>query len=749
MKSLSKQFSKIELSGCLRTKEIKGKYIVTLSEEVLINIHNLSSKKNTFYYRLIVINKDKNKKNSWEQMDFEINPSMQVSIFFYNDIDYLQWINGNNIYFFELFFDESNENNKNNFFKTLEKCLYSLTNNIPFEKVSNEIDINSPKYINNIGKIHNFEKHVDKLQSLLEKEDDDEIFNITEEIKNLLLVPVKLDTVINLERAKKILYAKGELYNYDINKEKLINLNKDKITFLSVYYLDNINFEYILCTETSNEYIISIDKLNSHINGKIINNKTKKFFCWTTNKCYTYIIGNCIGFIFEDNKCCSNFEKILNKCNDEYDEYNNTNLYKSLNINNNDSNNNNITNNNIINKINNNTNINNINYSPQKKINYFNINNLSSEEEDNEEENEENDSKSYEMDIDEDYKEIESSKESLNLFNLDSLSNDRTYCITDNKKIMAYKINQENDTIEKIGTLPIVQKYNRNSISPKQGLLYKSERNILFLDKNNPNIIYQYDLPKEKIINNWISDNVEISDICSMQKNGQTTDNSVIYGVNSKSIFTLDDRINNKNNIVEIKNYSKKNYSNKIMSTNNGEFMTGSIKGELRLYDKIGSKARNMFSFYGDPIKHIDISSDDKFILITFDKYLLLVNIMDKDGIKSGFYKNIKNNNRATPIRLQIKNNDIIEYGLANANYIDGKFNMNKNGENNIITSLGEYIIIWNFNDIKKGKFLNYKIKRVNDLIIDNTFKVGKGDKIIITLPNKVRIQNQKKIFTD
>ena len=72
---------------------------------------------------------------------------------------------------------------------------------------------------------------------------------------------------------------------------------------------------------------------------------------------------------------------------------------------------------------------------------------------------------------------------------------------------------------------------------------------------------------------------------------------------------------------------------------------------------------------------------------------------------------------------------------------------MNKNGENNIITSLGEYIIIWNYNDIRKGKIANYKIKKVNDLVIDNYFKVGKGNKIIIAMPNTIRIQKQKKIF--
>ena len=352
------------------------------------------------------------------------------------------------------------------------------------------------------------------------------------------------------------------------------------------------------------------------------------------------------------------------------------------------------------------------------------------------------------MDIDEEYKEVESSKDNINLFSLDSLSNNRTYCVTDDNKIMAYKINQGNNSIEKISSTSIESQYNGNDISFKQGLLYKSENNILFLDKNNPYTVHQYDIKKEKIINIWNTNNIAISDICSLEKNGQIKDNSLIYGVNQKAIFTLDDRVNNKNNIVEIKNYSNKIFSNKILSTNKGEFMTGRTKGELRLYDKIGNRAKNIFSFYGDPINYIDISSDDTFVLITCDKYLLLVDVMNKDGRKSGFNKTLKVNDRTTPIRLQMKQSDINKYGLTNSNYTAAKFNMNKNGENNIITSLGEYIIIWNFSDIKKGKFLNYKIKKIDDTIIDNKFKIGKGNKIIITLPYKVRIQNQKKIVS-
>ena len=166
------------------------------------------------------------------------------------------------------------------------------------------------------------------------------------------------------------------------------------------------------------------------------------------------------------------------------------------------------------------------------------------------------------------------------------------------------------------------------------------------------------------------------------------------------------------------------------------------------MFDKIGNRAKNLYSFYGDAIRHIDISSDEEFLLITFDKYLLLVNIMNQDGKKNGFYKSLKINERKDPIKLQINKNDASKYGLNDSYYTSAKFNLNKNWENNIITSLGDFIIIWNYNDIKKGKITNYKIKKINDFIIDNCFKFGNKNKIIITMPTKIRIQNQKKIIS-
>ena len=215
--------------------------------------------------------------------------------------------------------------------------------------------------------------------------------------------------------------------------------------------------------------------------------------------------------------------------------------------------------------------------------------------------------------------------------------------------------------------------------------------------------------------------------------------------MNPKSVFTLDERVNNKYNIGDIKLYQTKNYANKIMSNQNGQFITGGERGELRFYDRMGIKAKNLFSLYGDPIRHIDISSDDQYLLITCDKYLLLINNLSLKNDQNAFLTTIPLEERRSPLTLQVKTSDIAKYGLKDANFTPARFDLNEDGLNNIITSLGEYIIIWNYNDIRRKK-LNYKIKKADDLVIDNYFKSGKGNKIIIGMPTKVRIQNLKKI---
>lgn len=80
------------------------------------------------------------------------------------------------------------------------------------------------------------------------------------------------------------------------------------------------------------------------------------------------------------------------------------------------------------------------------------------------------------------------------------------------------------------------------------------------------------------------------------------------------------------------------------------------------------------------------------------------MNVYDTDGENSAFTKQINYENRRSPVTLRLNAKDISKYGLPNASFTPARFDNNDSGVNNIITSLGEYIIIWNYNDIRKGR---------------------------------------------
>ena len=738
MQAKEQKVTRIEILGRLLTQDVNKENLIVQSEECLATLLDLSKPGIPFNYSLYITNQDKNENSRWDKLAFQIQPQMQMSVFANKDIDVLQWVTKTNIYFLEILYDESNEINKHYFWKVLEQCLCSASKKISFERASIECQKSSIKYIRNLGQINDVESHckyvLRQLAELRKKEEIEK--ELLQNMKNLRIQLPKVNSIVNTEVAKKIFEGKGELYNYDNDKEELVNLNNKMKVMLRIYKLDSQRFDYILCVETLDEEpsLLVIDQISENINGQMVQiEQGKFFFVWITSKFYTKIVGNCIGYLFDDPSDFEKFKIIFEKCKYEsktgvayetLEEKNRKYLESARNYNNIDC------------------------FSDDEKEG-------ENEEEEEKEEKEEKKKKFNKkkknreeiMDLDEGYNEVESSnKEVLNKFCVDALTNDRTFCVNDNNEIVVYKSNFNDDTIEKFSSLPVIKEYKGKNVILNKGLLYKSEQNMLLLDENNPYVLYQYDLPKGKIVSEWNTDKTKISDICSLKRNGQTTDEKVIYGVNPKSIFTLDERVNNKNNIGEIKTYQTKNFANKIISSGEGQFVTGGEKGDLRFYDRIGIKAKNLMSLYGDPIRHIDISSDDQYLLLTCDKYLLLINVNDLKGESSAFKKTIKLEERRGPLTLQIKTKDIAKYELQNAVFTSARFDHNESGLNNIITSLGEYIIIWNYNDIRKGKVDKYKIQKTDDLIIDNYFKVGKGNRIIVGMPTKMRIQNLKKI---
>ena len=465
-------------------------------------------------------------------------------------------------------------------------------------------------YVQRLGQINDLEQHVKYMVNQLNKQrqKEEEEKELIKQMGNLKIRMKKVDDIINREVVKNIFEALGELYNYDSTKDELVNVNNKQKVMLKIYKLDSQRFDYALSIETvdSNPNLISIDKISENINGQM----NSQCFCWMTSNIYIPTMNNCMGFLFDDVSESEKFSSIFEKCK-----------YESK-----------------------------MGESPASAPpRYYTNTECFSSDEDEEEKKEEEEKKKKKknkkvkkkkdrdeiMDLDDNYKEVESSSNNNNVFNkfcIDSLSNDRTFCVNNNNEIVVYKSNTHDDVLEKLSSLPVIQEYKGKNVVLNKGLLYKSEQNMLLLDQNNPYVLYQYDLPKGKIVNEWKTDKTSISDICPLKRNGQTTDEKVIYGVNPKSVFTLDERVNNKNNIADIKTYQTKTHANKIISTGEGQFVTGGEKGDLRFYDRIGIKAKNLISLYGDPIRHIEISSDDQYLLLTCDKYLLLINVTDKNG---------------------------------------------------------------------------------------------------------------------
>ena len=723
MKAKQQNAQKIEVLGRLLSQEISKPNLVVLTEECLVSILDLSQPDTPFTYSLYIKNEDQNANSKWPSLSFHINPEMQLSIFTNKDIEVFQWCTKTNIYFLEILLDEMNELNKNNFWKALEHCLCSITKKISIQRAAIEVQRSTKNYVQRLGQINDLEQHVKYMVNQLNKQrqKEEEEKELIKQMGNLKIRMKKVDDIINREVVKNIFEALGELYNYDSTKDELVNVNNKQKVMLKIYKLDSQRFDYALSIETvdSNPNLISIDKISENINGQM----NSQCFCWMTSNIYIPTMNNCMGFLFDDVSESEKFSSIFEKCK-----------YESK-----------------------------MGESPASAPpRYYTNTECFSSDEDEEEKKEEEEKKKKKknkkvkkkkdrdeiMDLDDNYKEVESSSNNNNVFNkfcIDSLSNDRTFCVNNNNEIVVYKSNTHDDVLEKLSSLPVIQEYKGKNVVLNKGLLYKSEQNMLLLDQNNPYVLYQYDLPKGKIVNEWKTDKTSISDICPLKRNGQTTDEKVIYGVNPKSVFTLDERVNNKNNIADIKTYQTKTHANKIISTGEGQFVTGGEKGDLRFYDRIGIKAKNLISLYGDPIRHIEISSDDQYLLLTCDKYLLLINVTDKNGEDNAFKHTIKLDDRRGPVTLHLNTKDIAKYDLQDKAFTPARFDLNETGLNNIITSMGEYIIIWNYNDIRKGK-MNYKIKKADDLVIDNYFKVGKGNKIIIGMPTKVRMQSLRKI---
>lgn len=215
---------------------------------------------------------------------------------------------------------------------------------------------------------------------------------------------------------------------------------------------------------------------------------------------------------------------------------------------------------------------------------------------------------------------------------------------------------------------------------------------MFFFDLETGKIVQEVKTGKEEI---------KFNQLCNETKNGQKDVSRTILGIETQGMHQIDPRVAD-NSIVLSKQYKTNVLFNSIGTNLNGGFVVGSANGDIRMYKMMGQIAKTMLPGMGEPIKSIDVSQDQKWILATCQTYILVIPTENDDGI-SGFSKSIAKNKPKT-VKLSIDPKDIVKNQIKFINFTPAKFNNGDNiNETSIITSTGKLLVTWNFEKVKRG----------------------------------------------
>ena len=158
-----------------------------------------------------------------------------------------------------------------------------------------------------------------------------------------------------------------------------------------------------------------------------------------------------------------------------------------------------------------------------------------------------------------------------------------------------------------------------------------------------------------------------------------------------------------KNLIKDFQSNSFSNDDNSKINKKNifindlGTFEISFDNSSLRLFNEKGEIIKAFTTENQCPIKYIDLSHDNQFILITCDKELIILNTNTLE--------------KSEPIILRISQSELIQYKIYKETFSYAKFFTNANSDEKMIaSSLGKYIIIWNFEKVLKGEKNCYRI---------------------------------------
>lgn len=341
-----------------------------------------------------------------------------------------------------------------------------------------------------------------------------------------------------------------------------------------------------------------------------------------------------------------------------------------------------------------------------------------------------------------------------------SARNNRSYVVRGNKigvfKTGSGNVEEEDeDGLEFVSVIKGFKGKDGKGFNPENPMMYMEDRSLILGDSDNLNKLYKMDIETGKIIEEWGSGDKNIVQYGPTKKYDQLTSEPTVVGVSDNTIFKMDPRIPNENKIVQdqSKQYVTKYNFSSIGTTEDGYIAVGSEKGDIKLYDRLGIRAKTAIPSLGEPIKYITTSADGRWLLATCETSLLLIDLTIKTGKNEGnigFMKSFPAAENAKTYILRVSpehTSYMMTYTKQPICFTRAYFNVGVGQkEQNIITSTGPFAITWSLNKIiQHGNGSNaYFIKRYDDDIVADNFKFGNRKRVIVALKNDISLSKLK-----
>jgi hypothetical protein len=226
------------------------------------------------------------------------------------------------------------------------------------------------------------------------------------------------------------------------------------------------------------------------------------------------------------------------------------------------------------------------------------------------------------------------------------------------------------------------------------------------------------------------------------------TGEQTFLGLSHNALYRIDPRLSgNKLVDSDLKQYTSKNAFSAAATTEKGYIAVASDKGDIRMFDRLGIRAKTQIPALGEPIIGLDVSADGRWVLATCRTYLLLIDALQKEGKnegKLGFERAFAKDSKPQPRRLGLQPSHVAQFQhetKAALSFTPARFNTGvDNKETSIITATGPFIITWNLKKVLAGRKDPYTIKRYEEEVMADDFKYGSDKNVIVALPNEVNM---------